>query len=489
MTPRTFVTPSSGVRWRILAFFFCATVVSYLDRQALSVNAPVIREQYGLSNAQYSQLVSAFLVAYTLGQPLAGTWSTGSEHGWRSPAACSGGRPPPCSTRPRAASGTSHCSGSCWGSARRARFPRRSAASPSGSPSASDPWRLASSQVVRTIGALLAPPLVAFLTIQAGVAGVVSHHGRLGLIWLVFWWRFYALPEQHKRLSEREREHILADRRPPGEATRATLWRLLCRRQPWGIIAGRFLVDPVWWFYVFWLPSYLSDVRGFTLAQIGWFAWIPFLAADAGTFVGGWLSGRLLGRTTLSRARKIVLFLGAAGTLFGIPASQVGNAAVCLLLISIVTFSIGMWATLEVTVAADILPASAVGSMTGLSGAGAALGGILFTSLTGWIVNRFSTAVFVLASVLPLAGFALLATLMGEIGPLDLTGARPDTRREPQLAAIMDGAPDESAGHRHSKTSRSGRRPSAPRASRARSESPPRSHGPGCTRRSARRGT
>jgi ACS family hexuronate transporter-like MFS transporter len=181
-------------------------------------------------------------------------------------------------------------------------------------------------------------------------------------------------------------------------------------------------MDPVWWFYVFWLPAYLSDVRKLNLAAIGQVAWIPFLTATLGTVAGGWVSGALLRRTgSLTIARLTVLVFGAAGTLLGIPAARAHETWVCLALISVVTFAIGAWSTTIVGMAADILPPAAVGSMSGLSGTGAALGGIVFTVLTGWLVDRFSyTPVFWMAASAPLVGFAVLLVLMGEVRQLDL---------------------------------------------------------------------
>src|SRR5262249_11549275 len=150
------------------------------------------------------------------------------------------------------------------------------------------------------------------------------------------------------------------------------------------------------------------------LAAIGQVAWIPFLTALLGTLAGGWLSDLLLRRTgSLTIARKTILTLGAAGTLLGIPAAHAPGITVCLILISMVTFAIGAWSTTIVGLAADILPPAAVGSMSGLSGTGAALGGIAFTMATGWMVDRFSYGpVFVMAAAAPLVGFALLLLLM-----------------------------------------------------------------------------
>src|SRR5262249_2607343 len=267
------------------------------------------------------------------------------------------------------------------------------------------------------LGILVAAPLVAFVTVATGWRAAFVITGLLGFVWLAPWLRLYFLPERHPRISAAERELILAGRARGGDAGKTWVFALLRRREAWAIIAGRFMMDPVWWFYVFWLPAYLADVRGLNLAAIGKVAWIPFLTATLGTLAGGWLSARLLRRAgSLTLARNAVLFLGAAGTLLGVPAARASDTTLSLALISIVTFAIGAWSTTVVGLAADILPPAAVGSMSGLSGTGAALGGIVFTMLTGWLVDRFSYApVFWMAALTPLAGFAALVLLMGEV--------------------------------------------------------------------------
>ena len=418
------------LRWYIVALLFLSTVISYIDRQVLSVNAPLIRAEYELSNTQYSQLVTAFLIGFTIGQPLMG-WIVdrrGTRAGlllamlWWSIAGMLHG----------AARGFGDLAalrfllgigegGAVPGSMRGISewFPQRERSFATGV--------FASGT---TVGALVSAPIIAFTTLRYGwrMAFVVT--GACGFVWLAAWLWLYDVPERHSRIDPDERRMIVEGRSRPSGRTRAWTFELLRHRKPWGIIAGRSIMDPVWWFYVFWLPSYLSDVRGFDLAEIGLFAWIPFLTATAGTFTGGWWSSRLLRRTTLTRARKTVLLAGAAGTLLGMPAARASDAWLCLLLISAVTFSIGMWATITLTLGVDILPPDAVGSMTGLSGGGAAFVAIGFTLLIGWIVDHFSYwPVFVIAGTAPLVGFAVLSILIGEIRPLELERAEMESGR------------------------------------------------------------
>jgi MFS transporter, ACS family, aldohexuronate transporter len=395
-----------------------ASAVSYVDRQALSVNASLIRGEFRLSNTDYSFLISAFLVAYTVSQIISGDlvdrlgtrvaltlcaafWSAaavlhGAVAGFLGLATCrfllglAEAGVVPASIRGIAE----------W-------FPQQERSIATGLFAAGTP-----------LGILIATPLVAFVTLMLGWRMAFVGTGLLGFVWLFPWLRLYRLPEDHPRLDPRERDLILAGRAPATRIRRKTwVFELLRQRKAWAIIVGRFMMDPVWWFYVFWLPAYLADVRRLNLATIGQIAWIPFLTATLGTVAGGWLSAALLRRFgSLTIARNAVLLIGAAGTLLGIPAASANATWISLTLISIVTFAIGAWSTTVVGLAADILPPPAVGSMSGLSGTGAALGGVVFTMLTGWLVDRFSYApVFWMAAVAPLVGFGALVLLMGEV--------------------------------------------------------------------------
>jgi len=206
---------------------------------------------------------------------------------------------------------------------------------------------------------------------------------------------------------------------------------LLRYRQVWGLVLARMMADPVWWFYVFWLPEYLKRERHFSLAMIGYFAWIPFLTADLGCLLGGALSGHLIKRGwPVVRARKTVMAVSMALMLAGIPAALVEGATAAIALISLATFAYSNWAPNVLTLPADIFPQEVVASVSGLSGTGAALGGMLFTLIIGAVVDRFSyLPIFIAAGILPLvaAGFVLLAVkpLAAETMPGPITFPKP----------------------------------------------------------------
>jgi ACS family hexuronate transporter-like MFS transporter len=177
-------------------------------------------------------------------------------------------------------------------------------------------------------------------------------------------------------------------------------------REVWGIILGRSFTDPVWWFYVFWLPKYFSDSRGFSLRDIGMFTWIPFVAAAAGNIAGGWVSGFLIRRgVPVLSARKRVCLVSSVPMLSGIWVGLVRDPYFALVLISLATFGYAAWSTMGLTFSADLFPPELVATTTGLGGFAAGLAGTLFTLIVGVLVDRVSyVPAFAAAGALPLLG-------------------------------------------------------------------------------------
>jgi MFS transporter, ACS family, aldohexuronate transporter len=192
---------------------------------------------------------------------------------------------------------------------------------------------------------------------------------------------------------------------------------LLSYRQTWAVVMGRFITDPIWWLYVFWLPSYLQEARGFSLQQVGQSAWLPFLAGGLGALSGGYASGALIARGwTVDRARKIVMAVGAVLTTAGILAMRANDPYIALAWMSVVLFGFQVWVNNIQTLPSDFFPNNAVGSVFGLGGAAAAVASILFTWGTGQVVDAFGyTPVFLTAGVLGPLGLVVTLALAGRI--------------------------------------------------------------------------
>jgi len=231
--------------------------------------------------------------------------------------------------------------------------------------------------------------------------------GILGFLWLAVWLSVYYPLKSHPRVTAEERALIEAGRDTDTTSTQQGIGRwlgLLKQSNVWGIVLGRSLTDPIWWFYITWLPQYLSDARGFSLKQIAAFAWLPFLAADIGNFTGGFASGFLIKRgMSVVRARKWVCVASSLPILAGIPAVTTHNAYWALALISFAVWGYASWSTMGLTFPSDLFPQDVVASVTGVSGFGAGIAGGLFTLLVGWLVDKFSYyPAFFLAGTIPL---------------------------------------------------------------------------------------
>ncbi len=183
---------------------------------------------------------------------------------------------------------------------------------------------------------------------------------------------------------------------------------------PRGIVLGRALTDPIWWFYVFWLPQYLSDARGFSLKRIAMFAWMPFIAADIGNFTGGLISGYCVRRgVSVVRARTWVCAFSCLPILAGIPAARVHSVSLALALICIALWGYASWSTMGLTLPSDLLPQDVVATVTGLSGLAAGLVSAVFTFAVGVLVDRFSYGpAFWVAGLMPLFATACLFLLI-----------------------------------------------------------------------------
>jgi len=408
------------LRWFIVSLLFLATVINYVDRQTLSVLAPVLREQFHMSNTDYSRIVFAFLLAYMIMQSGSGRLmdKLGTRVGmtltvgWWSVAAML-----------HAAANSVLSFGMfrfLLGMGEAGNWPGGVKAVSEWFPPKERAFATGFFNSGSTFGAIIAPPLVTWIALRWGWQPAFLMTGALGFLWVVLWLLFYRSPQDHPWLGERERAYILEGQKED-DATSATTvrWRdLLHYREMWGLVLARMTADPVWWFYVFWLPEYLKRDRNFSMTMIGYFAWIPFLTADIGCLVGGWISGRLIRRGwPVLKARKAVMSVSMVLMLSGIPAVLIDSPAAAIALISLATFSYSCWAPNILTLPADIFPKGIVASASGLSGTGAALGGMLFTLVIGKVVDHFSyVPVFVAAGVMPLVALSFVLRMVKPVG-------------------------------------------------------------------------
>jgi ACS family hexuronate transporter-like MFS transporter len=408
-----------------LALLFFVTVLNYVDRQTLSVLSPVLRDEFRMSNTDYAFVVNAFLIAYTVMQAVSGAFLDwiGTKWGfvimfvWWSAA----------TFLHRFARGVRSLAlfRLLLGVGEAGNWPGATKAIAEWFPENERGGAMGIFNAGSSTGALLAPPLIALTTLHLGWRNAFTVISLGGMAWLVFWVVTYRKPSALSS-ARPAGDALVADSPSPAPAKPRISWfSLLAYRETWGIFLARAVADPVWFFYIFWLPEYLKHDRGFTLAMIGLFAWIPFLTADLGCLAGGWFSDLLMRHgLSLNGARKVVFAVSALLSCSAAWLVPITNSSViALLLIAIATLGVQSCGTLLLTLPADIFPSEVVASVSGLSGFGSGAGGILFTFLVGYLLDKFSykPVLRLMATMHPL-GFLVLIVFIPTIRPL---GRRP----------------------------------------------------------------
>jgi ACS family hexuronate transporter-like MFS transporter len=386
-------------RWVLCWLLFVATALSFLDRQVLSVLAPTVTTEFGMSNTAYSRVVFAFVLSYTVmfsvggrmidrlgtgtGMALAvAVWSLASAaHAF---------------VRGAWGLGVARF---LLGFGEGACFPAATKGAVEWFPLEKRVLAIGIANGGSAFGALIAPPLTAQLAGRFGWRGAFLATGVVGIIWVVVW--LAALRSS--------RGVVLAVDQTPRKPVRVR--DVLSGRQVWFVLAARFLFDPVFYFYMFWIPQYLSRERGFSLAQIGNYYWVPFLVLGVSNILSGRLSDRLVRRGwTPRRARATLLTIAALMTPVSGLAGLTPSAEWAIGLMSVLMLAHGLWISNFLGLLSDLFPSNAIATVTGLTGTAGGIGGMLSSLLVGPAVDRFSfTPVFVIAGVLyPLALMLLL---------------------------------------------------------------------------------
>jgi ACS family hexuronate transporter-like MFS transporter len=418
------------LRFVVIGLVFLATVINYVDRQTVSVLKKAITDDLGLGNPEYAAIQNAFLVAYAISQMVSGRLydAVGTRMGftisivvWSVAAAA----------HAFARSAASFASFRfVLGLGEAGNWPGAAKAIAEWFPPKERALAMGIFNTGAAVGGALSPPLIAWLATAWGWRPTFVITGALGFLWLLLWLAVYRRPQEHPWLSAAERDYILegakASAGPAGAEWRPGFVELFRYRQVWAIVAARFLTDPIWWLYVFWLPSYFQEARGFSLAEVGWSAWFPFLAGGLGALTGGWASGRLISRgMSIDRARKTVMAMGALLVPAGILAVRADSPYTALAWMGVVLFGFQVWISNVLTLPSDFFPKSAVASVAGLGGTAAAVASVLYNWNTGRVVDLLGyTPVFVAAGLLGPLGLGALLLLAGRIEPVRPEPAR-----------------------------------------------------------------
>jgi ACS family hexuronate transporter-like MFS transporter len=418
-------------RWSVCALLFCVITINYIDRQVLAVLKPLIDTDMGWSEVDYGNIVTAFQASYGVGMILVGRWldRVGTRKGvaiaialWSLAAAFhSAARSVLAFIIARAALGLAE-SAAYPGTVKSVAewFPRRERALGVG---------------ILNAGAnvaVLLTPIVGIMVAGAwGWRAAFLVTGLLGLVLLVAWLRLYRLPQDHARVTEAEKAHIVQD----GEdgAGQPLGWAAALRqRQAWYFICGKFFTDPVWYLFLFWLPDFFSKTQGMELfpkgegsvfSTIGPALIGVYLLADVGSIAGGWLSSHLIHRGwSVNRARKTTLFLAALCAVPLDAVTSIGNAGVVVALIGLGTAGHQAFSSNIFAMISDLYPRRAVATVAGLGGAAGAVSGIMIAQATGWTLQLTGsyTPILLYAGIAYLLAFAVIHLLVPRMEPAPL---------------------------------------------------------------------
>jgi ACS family hexuronate transporter-like MFS transporter len=275
------------------------------------------------------------------------------------------------------------------------------------------------------VGAVAAPPLIAIILSLASWRWVFFLSGAAGLLWALWWWYEYFVPEAHPRLPPSEKEQLT--RAVESESDRSQSapvpWiQLFSRVEVWGLMMAKFLSDAGWYFYLFWLPKYLFDVRHFDMKQVGYSAWVPYAASGVGALVGGWFSGWLIRKgKSVNFSRKLALGLSAS-LMPSILLVSHAPVHFALFVFSIAFFGQQSWSTLVMVLPTDLFPGKLVGSVAGLVGFGGAMGGVVFGFVVGYLLDHgFGYGVvFGMVSTFHVLAFLIILLTVRQMNPKPL---------------------------------------------------------------------
>ena len=414
--------PGFGYRWTICALLFFATTINYIDRQVLGILAPMLGEEIGWSESEYGAIASWFSFAYGIGFLGMGrlmdrigvrwgfsfaivSWSLAAMA--HALARTAGGF-----SIARAALGLGEA-GNFPGALKSVAewFPRKERALATGIFNAGS-----------NVGAIVAPLLVPWIALTWGWQWAFIITGALGFVWLLFWIPMYRDPERHSRVSAAELAYIRSD---PAEATTKVPWlSLLKHRQAWAFILGKFMTDPVWWFYLFWLPKFLDANYGIKLAGLAAPLVVIYLVADVGSVGGGWLSSFFIKRGwSVNKGRKVTMLIAALLIVPTMFTASAGSLWVAVGIVSVAAAAHQWWSANLFTTASDMFPRRAVASVVGLGGFAGAMGGVLFQRLTGRILEATGsnyTIIFMMCGLAYVSALLVIHLLAPKLEPANL---------------------------------------------------------------------
>jgi ACS family hexuronate transporter-like MFS transporter len=376
----------SSYRWTICALLFFATTINYIDRQVLGILAPVLQKDIGWNEIEYGYIISAFTTAYAIGLLAFGRFidKVGTKIGYTlSLVVWSFAAMAHALAKTAFGFGAARFS---LGIGESGNFPAAIKATAEWFPKKERAFATGLFNSGANIGAVVAPLVVPWITLTWGWQEAFIFTGLLGFIWLVAWIWLYEIPEKQKRVSQAEVDYIQSD--PPEVVAEKIPWlSLLQHRQTWAFVVGKFLTDPIWWFYLYWLPKFLNERYNLDLAHLGLPLIVIYTMTSIGSIAGGWFSGAFIQRGwSVDKGRKVVMLISALLVVPIVFASAVPEWW-AVLLIGLAAASHQSWSANLFTTVSDMFPKKAVGSVVGIGGFAGAIGGSLIATVAGFILQ------------------------------------------------------------------------------------------------------
>jgi MFS transporter, ACS family, hexuronate transporter len=419
------IKDSNNYRWRILALLFFATTINYIDRQVIGILKPFIAEDLGWSEADYGYIVTAFQIAYAIGLLTTGrlldkfgvrigylwaiiVWSiAGMAHA--------------------AARGVASFAAARFalGIGESANFPAAIKSVAEWFPKKDRAFATGLFNSGATVGAIIAPVIVSAITLALGWQWAFIITGALGFIWVVLWLAYYHAPGKHPGVSRAELEYINQDEDGNNNSEQAMKWRDLFKyKQTVAICSTRFISDWVWWFFLFWIPDFLSKTHGVDIKEVVLPLIVIYAVSSIGGIGGGWLSSNFIKKgRSIDYSRKTTILICALIVLPVMLVSSISNMWVAVGLITLAAAGHQGWASNIFTIVSDIYPKNAVASMIGLSGFTGAIGGALSASFVGLMLETTGSyfLMFMVAASVYLVNWLILKIFIKEIKPITVS--------------------------------------------------------------------
>jgi ACS family hexuronate transporter-like MFS transporter len=409
-------------RWMICALLFFATTINYLDRNILGLLAPTLQKEIGWTPIQYGYITMSFQAAYAIGLALFGWFIDryGTKIGYSisiigwSLAAMG-----------HALASTVFGFGvarSLLGLSESGNFPAAIKATAEWFPKKERALATGIFNSGANIGAVVAPAVVPWLTVTYGWQAAFVFTGAVGFVWLVFWIIFYEKPEHAKKLKKEELNYILSD--PVEQVSEKVKWvDLLKYRQTWAFVIGKFMTDPVWWFYLYWLGLFLNNNFGLTLTGLALPLIVIYMMTSVGSIGFGYLSGAMIKRgMAVNKSRRLAMLICALLVVPVITAASVTDMWLAVIIIGVAAAAHQGWSANLFTTASDMFPKKAVGSVVGLGGFAGSVGGMLLLTGSGYIVEGTGSYIplFIICGSAYLIALGIMTLLLRNAKPVEL---------------------------------------------------------------------